>query len=447
MHSIQTPIPNTNYLNYTVRNRSCATTETSNLHLYWTIARMHEYWAHDWKNFSRGAHYADNKVVYSGSDKPLGNEITITDPFDYGSAASDISIPGIAGGGTYTNRKAWVVPNPDWYKNGSYAGQYPIQFSSANSNPVICLLARLDEPWKTENGYVVNPSETDKTDIVYYAKANNNVVTKNSFILNSLDGYIWQPASGNPRSRSGEIIVNPPIGANPDPIHIGIIRDTLVYDSVTPPDFTQHGQVNLYLDILLWNRWVEGGMVGENIEVIDDQFIKVTNSNFAKLENIQLYEGEMSKIAIETEYFEANPPETDYDYSFAFGSLDLSTNTLLGSPTIFEAAVLSTPTIDEGGGEYLTSVVTKKVSDNTNFNIYPNPTRNYVYVNFKADNNDSYDIKIMDMSGKTIQTISKDFKVGTNVFKLDLQEFKEGIYLINLSNGSLSYTKRLAVNK
>lgn len=51
------------------------------------------------------------------------------------------------------------------------------------------------------------------------------------------------------------------------------------------------------------------------------------------------------------------------------------------------------------------------------------------------------------MSGKTIQTISKDFKVGTNIFKLDLQEFKEGMYLINLSNGSLSYTKRLAVNK
>ncbi len=344
MHSIQTPVPNTNYLNYTIRNRSCANTPTSNLRLYWTIARMHEYWAHDWKNYSRGTHYADNKVVYSGSDKPLGNEITITDPFDYGSSESAITIPSIAGGSTYTSRKSWLVPNPDWAKNGSYSGQYPIQFSSANSNPVICLLARLDEPWKTNNGYPVNPSETDKTDIVYYAKENNNVVTKNSFILNSLDGYIWQPAIGNPRSRSGEIIVNPPTGANPDPINIGIIRDTLAYDSLTPPDFTQHGQVNLYLDILLWNRWVDGGMAGENIEVIDDQFIKVTNSNFAKLGNIQLYEGEISKIAVETEYFEANPPETDYDYSFAFGSLN-STNTLLGSPTIFEATVLSTPII------------------------------------------------------------------------------------------------------
>ncbi len=453
MHSIQTPA-NTNFLNYTIRNRSCATTPASNLKLYWTIARMNEFWAHDWRNFNRGTFYSDNKVTYLGADYPLGNEISIADPFDYSSSEASIAIPSISAAGTYTLRAPWLVPNPNWAKNGSYKGRFPIQFNSSTSNPVICLLARLDEPWRTDyiNGYVSNPNETSSNydnNIIYHANWNNNVVTKNLYVLNSVDGYVWKPINGNPRSRGGEIIVNPINGNNPPPLNIGVIRDTSAYDSLTTiPVFTNYGHVNLYLDSLIWVRWVEGGMIGENIEVVSAQIIRITNSNFAKLNNIQLNEGEISKIAIETEYFEANTPENDFEYNFAVGSLNDSTNTLIGSPSNFIANVLDTPNLESANGEqYFTTGLNNKKFDNNVFSIYPNPSKSDVYVNFKALKNSTYSVKVLDLSGKIILNINKDLKEGNNIFKLDLEILNEGIYFISISNSEINLTQKIIISK
>jgi hypothetical protein len=451
MHSVQNP-PNTNYLNFTIRNRSCVNTDDASLHLYWTIARFHEPWAHDWFNFNRGNHYADNKVSYSGSDYPMGNEITLHDPFSYGSSEESISISGLASGTTYTYRHPWVVPNPIWYKNGTYTpgvGQYPIQYSSANGNPVICLLARLDEPWRGNNGYADNPSETSKKDIVEYANNNNNVVTRNTYILNSSGGYKWQPINGNPRSRGGEIIVNPPPGSNPAPINIGIIRDTSIYDTtVTPPVFTDHGQINIYLDELLWDRWVEGGMVGNNIEVVDDQIIKVTDPNFATLNNIQLDEGEFAWMATETEYYENNAPAENYDYVYAIGSLDVNTNLLIGSPTNFVATVLNKPTIedDDGSDTYFTSGI-KKVKNQSDISIYPNPASSYIYINLKNGNTGNLKIEMFDSQGMLVQTVDKMSGNSNSIIKLYIDDCANGIYFLKVRNNNIYLTQRFIIKK
>jgi len=451
MHSIQNPA-NTNYLYFTIRNRGCVSTNDAQLHLYWTIARFKEPWAHDWLNFNRGTHYADNKVVYLNNDYPMGNEITLYNTLDYTSSEQPITIAGLAPGATYTYRHPWVVPNPIWYKNGTYVpkvGNFPIQFSSENGNPVICLLARLDEPWRTNNGYDPNPALTAESEITSYVADNNNVVTRNTHILNSSGGYKWQTAGSNPRGQSGMLIANPEPGENPDPIHIGIKRDTSIYDTtMTPPVFTNNGQINIYLDELLWERWVDGGMEGRNIEVIDDQIIKVTDANFASLENIQLDEGEFGWMAAETEYYENNPPAANYDYAFAVGSLDINSDMFTGTPTHFIGTVLSEPTIEDNeGGDYFTTGINAFENINDQVKVYPNPANSIMYVHFKLTNAENIKVEIFTLQGKIVQGSDENAKIGNNVLKFNIDNLENGAYFIKISGTDKNLVQRFIISR
>ncbi len=436
-YSIATP-KNPNYLYVTVTNKSCVSTPATDLNLYWTIARFHEPWAHDWRNFNRGSHFSNNKVLYNSNYYPMGNELNLTPPIDvYSNSVQTIDIPALNGGTKHIAESPWIVPNPDWYKNGTYTygvGQFPIQYDRIAETPVICLLARLDETWKVDNGYHTSISENSLTDISAYVNSFNNVATLNTFISNIQGGYMWQPTDGNPRGRSGLIAVNPPPGNDPDPIHIGIICDTNRIDANNPPPtFTDHGQINLYLDKFLWDRWVSGGMEGRNIEVIDDQIIKVTNTRFASLENITLEEDELAWLAVETEYYDETPPENDFEYAFSVGSLDLGTDLLIGSPTTFFANVLSDPQIAEEDEFEFTTTTNKGLSNSENvFKLFPNPVDKILYISNLNINGKIQNIQLYNLQGQLV----RDFNIINNTDKklvtLQMDDLISGVYFVSI---------------
>ena len=69
----------------------------------------------------------------------------------------------------------------------------------------------------------------------------------------------------------------------------------------------------------------------------------------------------------------------------------------------------------------------------SNFNIYPNPTSNYIEINAKQQ--PISDIKIYDLSGKLL--ISNSYKSIFNV-NVDISNFSKGIYILKLNNQFVS---------
>lgn len=442
--------PLTNFMNYRIRNRGCALAENADLHLYWTIARLHEPWAHDWYNYSRGTHFQDNKIRYNNFDYPLGNEVCLNDISIRTSQEEVIHLSSLSGGGIVEGSYPWYVPEPDIYRLGSYipgSGLFPIQFSAANSNPVICMLARIDETTKQNNGYYYNPSITSMTDIETYVNSNNNVATRNTYILNNAGGYAWRPVNGNPRSRGGEIIINPVPGSDPRPIHIGIKRDTSIYDTIGEhPDFLENGHINLYLDQLLWDKWVEGGMVSQNIEIVDVQVLKVTNPDFAALYGISLAENQYGWMAVEAEFYGNNTPEEDYLYSFGIGELDLDKQLLVGSPTIFNANVLHNPKI-ENTNEMDENIDFKILEKNEEeMKVFPNRAFENVYIclpNSTGKKIENVAVEIITLQGQVIK--KQEFNNYVSPLKLGLENISSGTYILSVKTNKNQYFKKIYI--
>jgi hypothetical protein len=69
--------------------------------------------------------------------------------------------------------------------------------------------------------------------------------------------------------------------------------------------------------------------------------------------------------------------------------------------------------------------------------LYPNPTSNTVTIN--AD--DSYNVTIMDLSGKEVF----NGKMNSNTMTIDMSQYNAGIYLVKLSNENVVKTTKLVV--
>ncbi len=444
MYSINNP-PRANTFIVKVRNRSCVSTPPAELHAYWTIARLWEPWASDWKNHNRYISESDGNSLFDkdGIERPLGNHMTLTDKYDYSSPEKAISIPTVPGAGSEDVFIEWIVPNPDWYLGTS---TLPIQVKSTGE-PVICLLARINEPWRTDNGFYLNPNTfTTKTNIVDYVSANNNAATRNTFILNSKNGYKNTPSNQNPRSRVGVIAINNP--ENQPNINIGLLRDLLPNDDGY--NFTSHARVTLYLDSLIWNRWINGGMLGNNYTVIDNQIIQITNSNFASLNNINLEDTEMGFMGIEVEYFADALPENSFAYNFSIGALDpnsIVTDSLprmIGSPSHFESIILDSIKSEYIGDDdnlYKRSVGIKTM-EKTSYKIFPNPASDFVLIT-DLPSAETFIINLFDIQGKKLKNI--DVHQNNGVLKVDISDVPNGFYLIQCKSRTGDITRKISI--
>lgn len=79
-----------------------------------------------------------------------------------------------------------------------------------------------------------------------------------------------------------------------------------------------------------------------------------------------------------------------------------------------------------------------------NIQIYPNPASNYVLLNFPKVLN-LVQIEITDTSGKIV--FSKEEKSIINEYKIDVKEFSDGIYFINLTSENIKKTYKVLIKK
>lgn len=81
--------------------------------------------------------------------------------------------------------------------------------------------------------------------------------------------------------------------------------------------------------------------------------------------------------------------------------------------------------------------------------LYPNPTSNLLNIDYKVNHKNSLSIKIFDVSGTLINTISENEVLDNGVYTkvLDVSNYSNGIYYITLSSGSITTTKSISIIK
>ncbi len=82
-----------------------------------------------------------------------------------------------------------------------------------------------------------------------------------------------------------------------------------------------------------------------------------------------------------------------------------------------------------------------------NFELFPNPTAGQVNFKFELENSAATDVKIVDLNGKEIFTETIDDFKGVYQKELDLSNYAEGIYLIQISQEGKSFIDKIIYSK
>ncbi len=83
--------------------------------------------------------------------------------------------------------------------------------------------------------------------------------------------------------------------------------------------------------------------------------------------------------------------------------------------------------------------------DENQVQVFPNPASTSAAISFKVDQNEKMTLTIMEINGKVISTETIDAMEGINLHDMDLSNYPKGLYMIQLTGGGKTTTKRLAV--
>jgi hypothetical protein len=78
--------------------------------------------------------------------------------------------------------------------------------------------------------------------------------------------------------------------------------------------------------------------------------------------------------------------------------------------------------------------VTPVISAGIDFNIYPNPTSDYINVSFNAKKISHYSICIYDMNGRIVNKTPYHALTGDNIIKTDISNLRNGNYIVRLED-------------
>ena len=83
----------------------------------------------------------------------------------------------------------------------------------------------------------------------------------------------------------------------------------------------------------------------------------------------------------------------------------------------------------------------------TQFTVYPNPANDYTSIAISLDKTEKVILTIVNLLGKEISKEEKVLFSGGNTERLDVSNFQNGVYFINLQVGSKITTQKLVITK
>jgi hypothetical protein len=79
--------------------------------------------------------------------------------------------------------------------------------------------------------------------------------------------------------------------------------------------------------------------------------------------------------------------------------------------------------------------------------IYPNPTTGEFNISYNANSDDNYLVRIYNMVGQIVFNQSYAATTGINTTKLDIGQYRQGVYFLELSTSSLNGKKNNSIHK
>ena len=106
--------------------------------------------------------------------------------------------------------------------------------------------------------------------------------------------------------------------------------------------------------------------------------------------------------------------------------------------------------INNTNGDYTFSNIIPVVINNANngLQVYPNPTKNFININFQVSKSNMVSVSIIDAGGSTIKTYTIFALKGHNAMQFtDISTLPSGTYIIKLSEGSNNQSAKFIINK
>jgi hypothetical protein len=432
---------NTNKLITTVTNIGCAASPANvPLRLFWTRARTEElynkHWVYDMTNNTVQS-AVNNSFVTAGSEITILNP-TINNP--YNANSSPFLLPSIAPLTVYktpfANGVNWFPPNPVDYDatNGS--------MSNNNAHPVICLLARINEKNSASDPILWEPTGINDR-INPYVKYCNNVATRNSWLVNE-PSFLIKPNGNNGGGFNygfGTVLVNNP-GLTPKTVNICV---DLMPDVLVLNNFNNFGTINIGVTNGLYNQWLLGGQVSENLTVSSPTLFTMTSGTRACLNNVTLPVGFNEQIGLRFNFNSTLLPASPIELNYQLSQYSiLEGDTLYGSNTVY---VVNIPNSEP---ELPNSPNEQKLDNNPidleldKIILYPNPSYDHVSISFNNNNNQDVVIEVYDSKGAKVYQNSSN-KSGVGIEKISTKDFSNGIYTVMVKTANQTFVEKLTI--
>jgi len=118
-----------------------------------------------------------------------------------------------------------------------------------------------------------------------------------------------------------------------------------------------------------------------------------------------------------------------------FESDELSLSWTIGETVVstLESDVILTQGFHQGN--FIITAIDEKELENLSINIFPNPTPDYLYIDWKSNTDlmEQVHIQLLDMNGKVL--LEKSYHSPSDIMMINLQSYERAHYILRLING------------
>ena len=114
---------------------------------------------------------------------------------------------------------------------------------------------------------------------------------------------------------------------------------------------------------------------------------------------------------------------------------------------VFSITISNNQQSGDTTGSYTTTAQAIGETSNilNNIRIYPNPAKNLLYVSIPTENESDLRITLIDLTGKEIIRMDRDFSSLNSPVTLDLNNLTPGMYFVRVYDGHNTFTKKVIV--
>lgn len=413
-----------NLMKVRIKNRGCVTSQQSYVKMYWTLGATQERWPASWNGTT-----LINGVIAGNEIKTAG--LGYADYVTLAGVDKGYEVPALTPGQEVIITAKWYPPDPATFNDPTHIG----------ANAMICFLGRIDDSVQDP---MYNELSSNTTSTGHNISYNNNIVTRNSSLVNMNGSYLSAPSGGT-------VLV----GNYLEEATLFNIRfRALSSDDVT---FGDIGRVTLKMDDNLWNAWMTSGFLGEGVEISDyeNHVATVSNLENAVLKNINMHPDLL--MGIGTYFSLIQPTGIQSTYSFIISqekSYPEENEEQYGSQCQFAVSVNGEDQDDDGTGTDPSGAAqplskTIHLDGKGQVTLFPNPNTGVSQLKFGLIDGGNVSVQILDMSGRVLRTIMNNQQLGSGTYTVNIpsEGLANGTYMIQLIAPKMHTVKQMKMMK